>query len=476
MMMKRIMLGIVALVLLMCLQVAAFAAEPASDITAAVARYLQEYMQKQSENVTDGWQQYIYGCGITGITMALDKFEADPYKPVAVSFSIASGNPQMKVQPKYQGDPITYLDGIVKAMSTPDTRQKVNLIIVQNGGDYSVGFAPKAQAAFEKSVISIAEKAKKAFADKRILNALEDLLLPSPIKEAKKAPVSLSEAMVNPAYRAYQERVHMDDKSKRLLPALLYSTKNIKLDTAGGPRALKLTFETASPESMITESGIEVQSDMRYDAYAKGYTQDQIIASIIQKVEKQAINYRHGKTKGNLTFVAFDLFALPLKQDIFDLTAGSINRSNLLVALDNAVENITVFIGKLPDYPAVKAPKSGVVDGKSSGTKCIFNMPKDGLNYCVSVYSASTDQQILVAFSNNGSRLTVYIPKGDVYFIIGEGEIWYGGKYLFGNEGGYMKTENIQIKGSDYYHTFTIKPKSGGNTDVYRLNFDNLFQ
>lgn len=359
-------------------------------------------------------------------------------------------------------------------MKTPDTKAKLNLSITPVSGGYVAAFAPKAEASLQKTVKSAAAAAGKAFSDKKILTALTDFFLPAPIAIPKKAPADLNASEYQQSYIRYMDRIGTGGGSRPLLPAFLYAIKDCKLDVSGGPEALTLIFSVPDLYGMIASAQSDVQYEMRYDASAKAYTQEDLARILAASVAQKAIAYRHKKDKGTNESYRFNLFELKGELDAFALASAYQDTGALQTVIDNAVSDTEDMIFDLPDYPAVRNPKSGLVSGRNSGTKCIFNMPKDGLNYCVSAYSASSDEQILAAYSNNGSRISVRIPQGSVYFVIGEGETWYGPDYLFGETGSYMKTETIEILGSSYYHTFTVKPNDGGNTDTYTLGFGDL--
>jgi hypothetical protein len=441
---------------------------------AAVEQFLQEAMAAQAQSASNGWQKYIYSRGVSSITMPLENFDITKGKPLAVSFMLTSGNPHIKEQPKYTGDAQAYLNGIIQSMSAPDTKAKLNLNITNVSGGYAVTFAPKAEASLQKAVSTAAVASQKAFADKKVLAALMDFYLPSPMAAPKKAPATLPASMYQQAYIRYLDRISTDEDTRLLLPAFLYAIKDCKLDTSGGPEALVLTFSVPDLYGLLESAGSDVQYDMRYDGRAKAYTQEDLKLIIAARVEQKAIAHRHGKDKGTAEYFTFNLFDPKLELDAFALTSAYQEIDALQSMLEDAVSNTEYSILELPDYPAVKNPKSGLVSGRNSGTKCYFNMPKDGLNYCICVYSSWNDEMILAAYSNNGSRVSVRIPQGNVYFVIGEGETWYGPKYLFGETGSYMKTENIDILSNRYYHTFTVKPNDGGNTDTYTLPFGEL--
>ncbi len=456
--------------LILSLVASAFASEASATIEAAVEQFLNESMEKAADNATDGWERYIYSRGASGIELHLENYDVTKGKPLAVNFMLTSGNVHIKDQPKYEGDPEAYLNGILQSMSAPDLKVKLNLSIEQSGNGYTAAFAPKAEASLNKTVKSAAASAKKAFGDKKVLTALTDYFMPSPIAVTRKVPSALRAGENQMTYIRYLNRIDLNEVDQPLLPSLLYAIKGCKLDLSGGPQAIALTFSAPDLSAMIGYANSEVQNEIPYDVRAKEYTSWDLMLKIVLSVERQAIDFRHGKAKGITERYEFDMFNLPQNEDAFSMSSVNHDTEALWGKLESAAGDIESVIGGLPDYPAVKISKSGLVSGKSSGTRCIFVMPKDGLNYCVGVYSAYSNEQIMVLYSNNGGRVTVHIPKGMVYFVYGEGDRWYGPEHLFGESGSYMKTEDIEIYSSRYYQTFTLRPKTGGNTEIYPLN------
>lgn len=102
--MKKGMAALLIMGLVLCLCAEGYAAGPAVTIEAAAEQFLQEAMAAQSANALDSWQKYVYGQGVSGVTISLENFDAAKGKPLSVSFMLTSGNPRIKEQPKYSGD------------------------------------------------------------------------------------------------------------------------------------------------------------------------------------------------------------------------------------------------------------------------------------------------------------------------------------------------------------------------------------
>ena len=47
------------------------------------------------------------------------------------------------------------------------------------------------------------------------------------------------------------------------------------------------------------------------------------------------------------------------------------------------------------------------------------------------------------------------------------GRDWYGEEILFGELGAYSKSETVEIKGTNYSHTFTLESSADGDVNIY---------
>lgn len=444
-----------------------------ATIEEAVTVFLMTEIQAQATQAADGWQRFLYEQGVAEITMNLEKYDVEKGKPLSVSFMIAGGLPNVKKQPKYEGDAPEWLKGVTTAMTTRDTLVKTSLTITSAEGGYTAGFAPKAEAALQKTVKGIADKARKAFADKTILAVIIDCLMPSPIAVPKEAPEELAKEDYQAAFIQYVNRNALDLDEYPILPSLLYGIKGYQLDVTAGPEAFILTYSTPNLDTLFDASAATLSHNLSYDSKAKEYDGEKIQQLLIRQIEQDMAAYRHSKASdvnGSYSFNFFELSATIHPDTFFTYDEGNSN-----VSLTKALSTVQLAILRMPDYPAVPNPKTGLVSGSSSGIRCIFKALDDGYARCVSVYNSETEELYSTLFVASGETATVKIPKETYYFIVGAGEVWYGENHLFSDFGDYFKTEDIRITGSSDYHTFNLTPKKDGNTETYVLDYSDLF-
>jgi uncharacterized protein YceK len=136
-------------------------------------------------------------------------------------------------------------------------------------------------------------------------------------------------------------------------------------------------------------------------------------------------------------------------------------------AFSARLQDLTGAVSDFPDYPAVDFPKSGRLSGSSKGTKVIYKIPSDGAARFLQMRKVDSDELAVSAFIRPGEKATVRVPKGMYYILLASGEIWYGEEHLFGDSGSYARTEDIEIMGSNYYHTITLGGAENGNMASY---------
>jgi hypothetical protein len=106
----------------------------------------------------------------------------------------------------------------------------------------------------------------------------------------------------------------------------------------------------------------------------------------------------------------------------------------------------------------------------------IVRAPEGTEGFYVQFRKMETDERSVDLFVRPGGSATVYVPRGDYYLMVASGETWYGVEdgLLFGDYGDYTQTEETQIKGSDYYHTFRLHVDDG-NMSGYEAAPDEFF-
>lgn len=446
---------IVSLCAFLCLLV--FACTPAmADGTAveeAVSAFLSSETARKAAEAQDPWVRFVYAQGISELTAPFDTFDTQRGKPLAVQFMLCSGDPKFKVLGKYDGsDPAAYLAAAAEQLKIADFKAKLNLKVTQSESGYTVEYAKGAEALLEKAAKSAAAKGRKAMSGKTMLAVITDYLAPSPIAASPKKVTTLN-GEHTPAFEQFLER-NSGVKTAGLSAATFYTIKGQKLDCTGGPEALKLAFSVADMSALADDAYLSLYSDYCYDVDAKSYTYEQLEEQFERAVEKLAIAYKRGKQKGLDCSLTLDLFAPDARRSYADYQPTDDPASAALIKFSN-VFGLSSAIQELPDDPALEFPKSGVVSGKSKGTKVILRNRNKAVALCLTFINEGSGNETVV-FVRPNEKATIYLPKG--YYTIEQqfGVVWYGPEHRFGNVSATETEKNFHVLGSDYYHTLTF--------------------
>ena len=420
-----------------------------SPIEEAVFQFLQEDFQKQAEAETDEWRRFIYNQGVDAITMDLEKFDISAEKPVTANFMISAGAPAFKSLPKYENNPAEWLKGVADSMSAHSSKAKASVLVTEENGAYTVAYAPKAEAALQKSIKALATKAKEAFASKALLTALTDYLMPSPIALPKKAPKALAAEEYRPVFTDYLTRNDLVLEDDLTLPALFYGIRNTKLNLSGGPNALVMTYNSPDTETLFDDASTSLWKTIRYEKDIRDYTSEQLTEKLNDQITTDIIAYRHGKASNATQSYTFDLLDLPthLNANVFypELLPSPEE------SFSEALLSLRVEILLMPDYPPVPNPKTGLMTGGKKGTKVILDGRKLDYDRCEMIYDLK-ENLVASVFVNANTRATIYLPKGDYIFVSGIGDTWYGPERLFGKYG-YYENAFHTVPSTKYYYT-----------------------
>ena len=119
---------------------------------------------------------------------------------------------------------------------------------------------------------------------------------------------------------------------------------------------------------------------------------------------------------------------------------------------------------------ALKMPTNGKLSGGSSGTKVHMKLSSTSSATYVQLYSLKTESNAATAFVLPGKTVTLKVPKGQYVIYYCAGPYWYGEEDMFANLGVYQKSETVEIKGTDYEHTFTLESDPEGDVSIYGID------
>jgi len=143
-------------------------------------------------------------------------------------------------------------------------------------------------------------------------------------------------------------------------------------------------------------------------------------------------------------------------------------------AYEDALNALKSDTEDLPDEAALAFPKAGWMSGSTRGTQVRIKAPKDSAAYYVQLRNYNTDEIAVAGFVRPGSTCTLRLPKGDYYFVMASGSVWYGEEKLFGDATDFTKTGLFEVMGSNYYHTVTLKVTENGNMPIYGADEGDL--
>ena len=393
---------------------------------------------------TNAWQKAIYEMGAQGVMLEGD----------IVLFSMRTFNPILSAVDKQ----LTGRDAL-RAMSDNAAYFDMTVGLILKDG----AFTEKSVKALQKTVVKAATASEKAYGQKAFKTALVQWLLPAPV--AKPSGVKKAEDLANltPAFREWVESTNSSTFGKpaeRWAP-LFYGQTKQTVSVKGGPHAITVTCKGISPEQLLEKARTDLFAKLSKQAKACWMTYDEVETALIGKLAEAAISLRK-KAKDTFTLTLDLDFYLALKR-FPDGYQDYMNR----YTFSDVAEALYADVEKLPVYPALDYPKTGVLSGSNSGTRIIVKAPKDGIGRYVQLRKYDTDELAVAFFLNPGGSYTARAPKGDYYFLVASGETWYGEEELFGDAGDYSRTGLFNVLSTNYYHIVTLGLTSEGNMSVW---------
>ncbi len=419
-------------------------------VKAAVESFLQTEVKNLSATAQNGWQRFIAQQGVSEITFSLEKFDISAGKPLSVSFMLVSGQPDIKSQPKYGDNPVAWLEGVQKSILAFDSSFKINLVLVSKGDGYQVNYDEGEETFLQKTVEKLASKAPKTFADKTLLKAVVDYLMPSPFALGSKKPKDLSSLTVTPIFESFATRNHLvpTDPDPFGLEAISYvpqflGIKGCSMDVSAGPENATISF-TVPKLNDRTKAAMETLKELLpYLEDANQCSASELRTYLLGIMLKTMIDYQYTKGGDQDESYTFSLLSLPT--DIQASTYYTHEQNGIVTDPTYFDDELTGFAAKLPDYPALPVPESGLIVGDSTGERITFKPVKDGYSRCISVYRVYDDELQAMVYINADKQASIRLPEGQYYCEIGIGKTWYGAKHRFADIGTYYTTEVFNI-------------------------------
>ena len=395
---------------------------PASD--QAEEGFLNQLLSDEAEKASDPWTLAILEAGAQDVSL----------KDGVISFTLRSFDPGLKSIE--ETEPAGFLRHLYQNASAYDL--KCTLEVTDEGG---LAATDSARKALMKAVQKASGQSKKAFDDKKVRVALAGYLLGSGASDMDYA-VTLGD--FSPLFAAQSKQ-----------------TLNVK----DGPHALKLGTTGAQTEDMMQKAYSAALQRLSKQEGAKDLSEGEIAPVFLEELNAQAAALKKkGAEKLDFVINLDELFSADYPYAGDDYNDFLYDFSD---AFSSRFYDLTNAVSDFPDYPAVDFPKSGRIGGSKSGTQVIYKTPKDGSARFIQMRKVDSEELAVSAFIRPGEKTTVRVPKGMYYILLASGEIWYGEEHLFGDSGYYSRTEDIEIKGSNYYHTITLGGVEDGNMSAY---------
>ena len=137
----------------------------------------------------------------------------------------------------------------------------------------------------------------------------------------------------------------------------------------------------------------------------------------------------------------------------------------LIVTLPSIIELVTTErqSNSSPTLVPVQEPQSGtILSGVESydGSKLTVTASSNS-SHVVKVKTASGLTR-LTFYVRAGDTVTVKVPSENLYVYFASGDVWYGEKYLFGNDTQYAMDDEI-VDFTQYTMEYTLRPVTDGN-------------
>ena len=395
---------------------------------------------QQTDKLNDAWQKAIYESGAKNI-------EIDGN---TLTFALRSYDAKQKELGKYSAaeDKDKWLLAMLKNASAYDLEISVEL---ENGN-----IPQKSVNKIKTAVQQAAPKARQFFSGQDFLAALKDYLFPV-MERAKSA-----EDLMNPAEsfaQFYSGLGNLLDYAPVSVGAAVFQLqKNLALNVKDGPHAMELSCSSISLAELLSSSARAVLDTQAYlPAEARG-TGD--VAGLVAE-EFAAEAYKQIQKSGSKNGIVLDVDGL-----IVDGRPRGYEEYFESFRWGDTIESLENTLDKLPDIAALPLPKAGLMRGNNRGTTVNFKLSKDSSPTYI-IMRDDYDQIVMACFALAGKTTTVHVQQGRYRIAWCSGPYWYGEEILFGELGAYSKSETVDIKGTNYSHTFTLESSADGDVNIY---------
>lgn len=408
---------------------------------------LNAYLNELAEESKDEWQKAIYRAGVENLTEENGQ----------LTFFLRNFSPDVKNLPKQKDDPEGWLEGFFANVAS--YRMEATLTI-EDGVP-----TKKSENKLKSDVRSAAAKAKAAFGQQAVKNALLDLLFPEPYKDQ----TAFKQGTLSDGFKRWWSLKGMEEGKEQVWAALMYAQASRQLNLNKGPHALQVSVRFTEPEALLSQAGKAALDEVSRIAKANTMEGEELMAAFTKALGDSAAKMRRGEKEKKVFTVDIDYLFVSETDNEYQ---GFLNT----YTYHDAFDRLEVAVRTLPDYPAQDYPKNGRLSGSTSGTKIIVKAPKDEAARYIQLRSSEDDSLLVSFFIRPGGSATVRARQGDAYMLIAAGATWYGEEGIFGPDSSYSMTDAFEVLSSRYYHTITLEPVEDGNMKMWSVDPDRFRQ
>lgn len=408
---------------------------------------LNAYLNELAEESKDEWQKAIYRAGVENLTEENGQ----------LTFFLRNFSPDVKNLPMQKDDPNGWLEGFFTNVAS--CRMEATLTI-EDGMP-----TKKSENKLKSDVRSAAEKAKAAFSQQAVKNALLDLLFPEPYKDQ----AAFKQGTLSDGFKRWWSLKGMEEGKEQVWAALMYAQASRQLNLNKGPHALEVSVRFTPPDTLLAQGEAAALKEVSKIARANIMEQEALMSAFVNALGSSAAKMRREEKERKVFTVDIDYLFVSETDNEYQ---GFLNT----YTYHDAFDRLEVAVRTLPDYPAQDYPKNGRLSGSTSGTKIIVKAPKDDLARYLQLRSGADDSLLVSLFIRPGGSATVRARQGDAYFLIAAGNTWYGEEGIFGPDSSYSMTDTFEVMSSRYYHTITLEPVEEGNMRMWGVDPDRFRQ
>ncbi len=148
-------------------------------------------------------------------------------------------------------------------------------------------------------------------------------------------------------------------------------------------------------------------------------------------------------------------------------------RADYQAKLDATLSALSEEVGTLPDYPVVKEPRSGMMEGSRFGEVIRITRP-NGTDDCVIFFRYPWSENIgeIKVYVNEEDTAIVRVTPGEYIMEVHSGKLWYGEEHLFGPNTK-MESTPVEIKEGRVYYTVVLPDESEPIVKMHYIQGDD---